>query len=84
VDEEQVDVLEAKPLEALVEGAQRGRVSVVGPAELRGDEEVATRQSGGSKRRPDLSLVLVASGGVDEPIANLEGPQDRPRRFFPR
>ena len=83
VDEEQVDVLEAEALEALVQSAEHGRSSVVRPAELRGDEELAAWQSRRSERRPDLSLVLVAGGGVDEPEAHLEGRQDGPRRFLP-
>ena len=55
VDQVEVDVVEAEPLEALLEGAQRRVVALLGVPELGGDEDlvaVAARRRRSPPRRP--------------------------------
>jgi len=74
VHQVQVRVLEAELGQGCVEGAasvvlDRG---VLDP-QLGGDEQLLPRDAAGGDGAPDGLLVLVGRGGVDVPVADLEG-----------
>ena len=71
VDQPQVDVVGAEHLEAPAQRLQR----LAGPVgwELGGEEDVVARHSAVRQRATDLSLVAVHRGGVEVPVAGLEG-----------
>ena len=74
----EVDLVEAEPLQRLVEG----RAGVVGPVEavveLGGDVELVAGDAGGRDRVADALLVAVHLRGVDVAVAGLEGLLDGP------
>ncbi len=81
VDEVQVDVLEAEPLERRVhrgEGLLRALVVV---EQLRRDEELVARDAGVGDRLADAFLVAVDRRGVDVAVADLERVADDPLRL---
>ena len=77
VDQVEVDMVEAEPLQALVEGGQGRVVPLLGVPELGGDEDLLARQPGGGESRAYSGLVAVGGGGVDMAIAARQ-------RFFNR
>src|SRR6476660_5033493 len=77
VHEEQVEVPEVEVLQRLVEGGQRVVVRVEAVVELAGDEDVVAVDAGGADGLADLLLVSVHLGGVDVPVADLEGRERR-------
>ena len=72
VDQVEVDVVEAEPAEARLEGRQRRLVALLGVPQLGGDEEVLAGESRGGDRRADALLVAVGGGGVDMAVAGVE------------
>jgi len=78
VDDVQVDVVDAKPLEAA-----RGlldRVFVPG-IELGRDENLVARDAALAEALPHASLVAVSLSGVDVSIAELERPANSVHAF---
>ena len=65
VQQEQVDLLDAELLRALVERVQRCVVPVVADPHLRLDEHLVAVDAGAPECLADLSLVAVGSGCVD-------------------
>ena len=72
VNEKEVDLLDAEPVEALVERRRDHlRPQPVRP-DLGGDEDVPARNSGIAEAFPDRRLVAIALGRVDVAIARLD------------
>ena len=72
VDEVQVDVVEAKAGQALVEPGEGLAASVLRTRELGGHEELLARQPRRGDRPPHAGLVAVRCRGVDEPVSGPE------------
>src|SRR5204863_101643 len=73
VDQVEVDVVQPEPAQARVEGP-RGLVAAVAVVpELRGDVDLVALQARGAHRSSHALLVVVRGGGVDVPVASLEG-----------
>lgn len=84
MDQVKVHVVYPQPFEALAERCHRGLGGLrrlppnrVPRPELRGNEELASRQALGRERqldsRPDARFILIALGGVDVPVAGANG-----------
>jgi hypothetical protein len=71
VQDQQVDLLDAELAGRLVEGVQRGVVTVVGDPDLGLDEEFVAGQAEAADRLADLPLVAVRRGGVDMAVTRL-------------
>ena len=84
MDQEQVDLVEAEVGQGLVEGLARHVGLVEAVVELAGDEQLVARDPGGADRLADALLVAVHLGGVDVPVAGLEGLSGDPRRVLRR
>ncbi len=74
VDDVEVDLLDAEPLEAVL--GLGGRVGARG-IELRRDEDLVARDAAVAQRAADARLVAVGLRGVDVPVARLERPAHR-------
>jgi hypothetical protein len=75
VDQVEVQVVQAEQLQALVEGAERLVVAVVGVPQLGGDEQLVPGNA--RDRLADAFLVAVGRGGVDAAVAGLQCRGDR-------
>lgn len=75
VDEVEVEPVELELLHALVEGPQRAVVTLLVVPQLGGDEQLLARQPGAGDGLAHAFLVLVNGGGIDVPVADLEGVQ---------
>jgi len=73
VDQEQVDVIGAQCLQAVVERPARVVREVVRVAQLGGEEDLAAGHAGLGDRLADFLLVPVRLRGVDMPVADLQG-----------
>ena len=73
MDEVEVDVVDAQPLQAL--RRFRRRVLTAG-IELGRDEDVTTRYAAVLQRPADALLVAVGLRGVNVPVAEFEGPSN--------
>jgi len=77
VDQEQIKIVRPERLQSAVEGAAR----IIGPVksvvELARDVNLAAIQPRSPDRLSDAFLVAVHLGGVDVPIADLQGLTDR-------
>ena len=78
MDEQQVDVVGAQAAQGAVDGAGGALVPGVGDPHLGGDEDVLAGQSTGGDGRAHALLVAVGLGGVDVPVADLEGLEHGP------
>src|SRR4051794_6635297 len=78
VDQVQVDMLEAEPLQRPVEAPTGSVLAGVGDPQLRGDEEFVARDAAGGDGAADGLFVDVRGGGVDVAVAGGEGVGDRP------
>ena len=65
----QVDVIQPKPPQARLERAPRRLIAIIGHPQLRGDEDLASRDAGAPDSFTDLTLVVVRSSRVDKPVA---------------
>ena len=77
VDQVEVDVVEAEPAAALLEGLQGRVVALLRVPELGGDEDLLARDPGGGDRGADAGLVAVGGGGVDVAVAGRQRLLDR-------
>src|SRR4051794_29223619 len=77
VDEVEIHEVELQPLEAVRQRLARVVVAVAVVEALRGDEDVVAAEAGGAEGLADLLLVAIRGGGVDVPVAGLEGLGDR-------
>ena len=88
VDEEEIDLLDPKPLQARLRRTLERAVAGVGRPDLRGDEDLLARRALRADRLADLHLVAVHGRRVDVPIAGVErrmhGAGCRRRRGAPR
>ena len=82
VDEVQVDVVEAKAGQALVEPGEGLAASVLRTRELGGHEELLARQPRRGDRPPHAGLVAVRCRGVDEPVSGPECVADGRERLI--
>src|SRR3954468_9579860 len=80
VDDVQVDLVEAEPLETAL---RLGFRIVVARIELRGDEDLPARHAAVAKRTTDALLVPVCLRGIDVAVAELERPANRILRLGP-
>jgi hypothetical protein len=76
VQDEQVELVGAELGGALVEGVQGLVVAVVADPDLGLDEDVRPADAGAADGLADLALVAVGGGGVDVPVAGLQGALD--------
>ena len=76
MDEVEVEVVEAEPLQARVEGAQRGVATLVVVPDLGRHEQVVAVDAGLGDGLADGGLVVVELGGVDVSVADLESGRD--------
>ena len=81
VDEVEVDVIEAEPLQAGVERAQRAVVALVVVPQLRRDEDLLAREPLVAHRGADVGLVAVDARGVDVAIAERRARRRRRLRW---
>ena len=72
VDEVQVDVVEAEPLERRLERTPGVALAGVLDPELGGDEQLVARDAAGGDGAADGLLVLVGGGGVQRAVAGGE------------
>ena len=72
VDEVKVERVEAEPVHARVEGAQRGVEAVVVLPDLGGDEELLPRHGRPAHGAPHLRLVRVERGRVEVPVPEVD------------
>jgi hypothetical protein len=72
VDQVQVDVVEAEPLEALGQRPRRALGALAVVPQLGRDEDLVARQARGRQPLPHTGLVAVDRGGVDVAVARLE------------
>jgi len=77
VQDEHVELLEAELAGALVERVERLAVAEVGDPHLGLDEDLGAVDTRRPQPLADLALVEVRRGGVDVPVAELEGGPDR-------
>ena len=82
VQEQQVELVDAEPLQRLLRVALDlvGRRLVV--RHLRGQEDLVARHAALGDPAPDLALVLVRARGVDLPVADLQRVADAVRRVL--
>src|SRR5207344_860266 len=88
VNQVEVDVIEAEPLQAAVERTQRAVVSLIGVPQLRRDEQRLAGDAAFADRGADVRLVAVDARGVDVRVPAVEGggdgrPGGRARRRLP-
>ena len=76
VDQVEVDVVEAEPLEGPLEGGLGVGLAGVLDPQLGRDEQLVARDAAAAHGPADRLLVPVGGGGVDEPVADLEGGGD--------
>jgi hypothetical protein len=74
VDDVEVDLIDAEPLEAALYRARR--IAVAGK-ELGRDEHLLARQPTRAQSPADALLVAVGLGGIDVAVAGFERPADR-------
>jgi hypothetical protein len=77
MDQVQIEIAEAEPPQAGVEGPQRLVVAVVLVPQLGGNEQFVTRHSGRPERSAHAGLVLVSRGCVDAAVPAVERGDDR-------
>ena len=73
MDEEKVDVAEVEGRQGLLEGAQGVVAAVEAVVQLAGHEDLAAVDARAGDGLADALLVAVHLGGVDVPVADLEG-----------
>ncbi len=76
MDQVEVDVLEAEPLHARIEGAERRVVAVIVVPQLRRDEHLAARKAARAEALADVDLVAVDARRVDVAVPAGEGGAD--------
>jgi hypothetical protein len=72
VDQVEVDAVEPEPLQRPVERGLGPRLAGVLDPQLRGDEQLVTRDAAAAQGAADGLLVPVGGCGVDEPVPDLE------------
>ena len=73
MDHQQVDIVQAKPVERGVQAGDRAVLALVPAIELGGDEELFTADPGVPDPLANAGLVAVFGGGVDQPVADSDG-----------
>jgi hypothetical protein len=73
MQDEQVELVDAELMSALVERMERGVVAVVADPDLRLDEHVVAGDARAADAFADLKLVEVRSGRVDVAVTDAEG-----------
>jgi hypothetical protein len=81
VQEQQVDLVDAKLAGALLKAMQRFVVAVVADPDLRLQEDLRSTDVRVVHGLADLALVAVGSGGVDEAVSGIERCPDRIARL---
>jgi hypothetical protein len=76
VEDQQLDLVDAELAGALLEGVEGLVVAVVVDPDLGLDEDLGPVDPGCGDRFADLALVGRGGGGVDEPVAGVEGGAD--------
>lgn len=82
MDQQQVDVLQAEPLEALLEARDRTILALKFPVELRRHKQFVAGDARPTDALADALLVAVPHGGVDVAVADLDGRRDGARGLF--
>ena len=77
VDEKEVDVVQAEPIQADLAGVLGGVETLVGVGHLGGDEQLGAGNPGGRDGAADGGFVAVHRGGIDQPIADFQCRRDR-------
>ena len=72
VDQVEVDVIQAEPLQAGLAGVLRRLEALVVGGQLGGDEQLVARDARRGDRAADRGLVAVGRRGVDQPVARLQ------------
>ena len=84
VQQQQVDVVDAEPLERLLGVALDQLRRGVRVRHLRGQEDLVPRHAAVGDPAPDLALVLVRARGVDLAVSDLQRVPHAVRRIRPR
>ena len=71
VDQIQIDVIDAQLVDAAVESLQRRLVALICIPQLRGEEDVLSRDGRVGDTSSDALFVSVGGSGVDVPVAGL-------------
>ena len=82
MDEVEVDEVQPEPVQARPQRLLRRVGPLVPAAQLGGDEHLLPGEAGVGDALTDAALVLVAGGGVDEAVADVEGLADDPPRLL--
>ena len=77
VDQVQVEVVEAEPLQRLLGRGDRVVVAVVAAGDLAADRQLVPRYAGAPDRLAHLLLVAVVDRRVEQPVADLDRGDDR-------
>ena len=72
MDEQEIDVVGAKPVQGMGDRSGCSFGFVIGVVDLRGDEEFLARYPRGRKGGADLRLVAVHLCGVDVAVSGIE------------
>ena len=72
MQDQQVELLHTELAGGLVEGVQRLLVAVVVDPDLGLQEDLVTRDAGIAQALPDLALVAVGRGGVDQAVSGAQ------------
>ena len=72
MDEQEIDLIDIEQLEAALDRRLEGALLRLLRRHLGGDEDVLALDAGGADAFRHLSLVLVAGGGVDGAVADLQ------------
>src|SRR5690606_17408507 len=76
VDQQEVDMLESEAVEGAAQAVDGLVAALVLAVELGRDEDLVARQPARGQGATDAALVAVAHGGVDVPVAELQGQRD--------
>jgi hypothetical protein len=84
MQQQQVQLLDAKLRHTFFERMQGRFVAVVADPDFGLDEHLITSETGATNPLADLTLVQICSGCIDVTIANAQGLGDRRARAFRR
>src|SRR5699024_5540987 len=76
VNEIEIDIIEPELVQAGFKCLARFLVTVIRVPDLGGDEDVITRQAGVAQAGANPTFVVVHGGGIDAPVAQIEGRAD--------
>jgi hypothetical protein len=72
MDQQQIDLVEAEPLQALLMRAADIRPAQIARRDLGGEEDLAARQAAVANRPADLGLVAINLGGIKVTVTKFE------------